>query len=463
MNSLVLQLKRTVATAILSVLFAASAGSGELPQVLADVAEEAFIYSYPMLQNYQTLYRMVVKGGRNTNQFYHRSELLDASFTTIVAPNNDTLYSSAWLDLRAGPVEIEVPDIPLDRYWSMQFIDLYANNISYLGSRDARSGRRVVAIVGPTFSGAVGDGVDQVIRSETELVFVIARILVQDKNDVTAVNELQNSLVVRAGEYHLGAKPTPLAFPMYDPDSLATSEFVDVINFLLTLISIHSDDQEKFDRFSRIGIGLKLKVESGDIDPIVSAGVQSAMDKISSLAKEMKRGCNGWSAISDGFGSRKEIGGRYLQKAAAANIGLYGHSRSENISFTKLKGRSGERLDGSKSNYRLRFSKEELPVVEGFWSLTLYRLPEVLFYKNEIERYSIGDRSPDIEYGEDGSLEILVQHLPPSGRAVNWLPAPSGPFVLGLRSYLPGESIQKELWCAPELEEIKVTQQDKSA
>ena len=71
-------------------------------------AEEAYIFAYSMLENYKTMYAQAVDENLPSftapfNQFNHWRQLLGPEFTEIVAPNNDTLYSMAWLDLGTEP------------------------------------------------------------------------------------------------------------------------------------------------------------------------------------------------------------------------------------------------------------------------------------------------------------------------------------------------------------------------
>ena len=99
---------------------------------------------------------------------------------------------------------------------------------------------------------------------------------------------------------------------------------------------------------------------------------------------------------------------------------------------------SGAPYNGNRS-YVLHFRLGELPPVKAFWSVTMYA-PDRFFVANPINRYAIGDRTPGLQYGKDHSLDIYIQHDPPPGHESNWLPAPSGPFSLSMRLYLPKAS-----------------------
>ncbi len=76
---------------------------------------------------------------------------------------------------------------------------------------------------------------------------------------------------------------------------------------------------------------------------------------------------------------------------------------------------------------------------------------------NEIDRYSIGNRTPGLVFGEDGSLTLYIQSTKPEGdKAANWLPSPAGhKFFVILRTYLPVEPLIAQTWEPPGLEKAQ--------
>jgi hypothetical protein len=79
-----------------------------------------------------------------------------------------------------------------------------------------------------------------------------------------------------------------------------------------------------------------------------------------------------------------------------------------------------------------------LPPNDAFWSLTTVDSQRRMV-DNPINRYSVGDRSGLVPSG-DGSIDIYIQNTAPSGHESNWLPAPTGDFVLWLRAHQPGSA-----------------------
>ena len=110
----------------------------------------------------------------------------------------------------------------------------------------------------------------------------------------------------------------------------------------------------------------------------------------------------------------------------------------------------GKALDGEAGTYVLRFEGGALPPVDAFWSITLYDLERRLMVPNPIKRYSIGDRTEGVVFGEDGSLEITIQAEDPGGAAsANWLPAPKAPFYLLMRAYRPQSAMLDGTYSLP--------------
>lgn len=104
---------------------------------------------------------------------------------------------------------------------------------------------------------------------------------------------------------------------------------------------------------------------------------------------------------------------------------------------TKVDG-AGQALSGAHA-YMLRFPPGGLPSNSAFWSLTMGDAKNH-FVPNSLNRYNISDRSPLVR-NTNGSVDIYIQSTTPVDHESNWLPAPSGRFILWLRVYLPGRSI----------------------
>jgi len=104
-------------------------------------------------------------------------------------------------------------------------------------------------------------------------------------------------------------------------------------------------------------------------------------------------------------------------------------------------------------DYIMHFSAGGLPPNDAFWSLTMGNAKNH-YVPNPINRYSVGDRS-GLAQNSDGSVDIYIQHAAPPGHESNWLPAPSGNFILWLRVYIPGAAILNGTYTVPPVVEVK--------
>ena len=113
----------------------------------------------------------------------------------------------------------------------------------------------------------------------------------------------------------------------------------------------------------------------------------------------------------------------------------------------------GQLLDGAHA-YEVTFDPP--PPADAFWSLTMYNVPKYYLVANPIDRYSLGDRSPGLQYGDDGSVTIYLQATSPGpDKESNWLPTPpEGNFRPILRSYQPGTAIQDGTYPMPKIHRI---------
>ncbi len=113
---------------------------------------------------------------------------------------------------------------------------------------------------------------------------------------------------------------------------------------------------------------------------------------------------------------------------------------------------AGKELSG-RHDYIMRFPAGQLPPNNAFWSITMNDRKNQ-FVPNPINRYSVSDRSGLVPNAE-GSVDIYIQHATPAGHRSNWLPAPSGDFILRLRVYLPGKAILDRQYKVPPVVETR--------
>ena len=418
---------------------------------IASLAEEAYVFALPMLENLKTMDRIAgpdapSRAPRKFNTLLSNSKLLGPEFKKIVAPNNDTVYSSTWLDLSREPLVLSVPDIPDQRYYVFQMVNMYNYNFGYIGARTTGFSRGNYLIAEQGWTGEVPASIDKVFRSETRFVFLFGRTLIDGPEDVERLKAVQKGYSLAPLSRYLG-KPLPEdppdpVFPRYDAGKASSPDFIAYLNFILGNALIHPDDRPLLDRFAKIGVGPGKPFSGKDLSEAmreaIQKGIADGKEKISKKGVELGKKVNGWTTLADSHGPREIMGKKRLVNAVGAAVALYGNDKEEANNYTCSADVNGNPLDGLKTKYVLRFEKDHLPPVKAFWSITMYEPPLLTMVENPIRRYSIGDRTKGLVYGEDGSLTIYIQHESPGPeKESNWLPCPAGPFVLALRNYWP--------------------------
>jgi hypothetical protein len=157
---------------------------------------------------------------------------------------------------------------------------------------------------------------------------------------------------------------------------------------------------------------------------------------------------NGWITMF-GLG---EPGNGMLLRAAHAQLfpGPVNVPQEAMYWWTNVDG-AGHTLSG-KHDYIMHFPPGGLPPNNAFWSLTMGDAQN-RFVANPINRYSVSDRSGLVP-NADGSVDIYLQNTAAAGHESNWLPAPSGKFILWLRVYMPGAAILHGEYTVPPVVEV---------
>jgi hypothetical protein len=429
------------------------------------IAKEAYIYGFPMVDSYRIQHAYFVD--RNNaefkapwNQVRNIPRVYSPSDKAIQTPNSDTPYSFLGADLRSEPLVLTMPAMEKDRYFSVQFIDLYTFNFAYVGTRTTGNGGGSFLLAGPRWKAEVPSDVRAVIRCETEFAFVFYRTQLFNSADLDNIRWVQAGYQVQTLSEFLG-KPAPpaapgIAFlkPLTPAQERTSLEFFNILNFLLQFCPPHPSEKELMARFDKLGIGPGRRFDIQALYPEVRAAVEEGMANAWRAYDIMeKQMAAGERTSGDLFGSRAYLRNSYLSRMVGAVDGIYGNSREEAIYPRYLTDSSGRRLEGSQ-RYTLRFAPATLPPVHAFWSLTMYELPSRLLVANPLNRFLINSAMlPNLQRDADGGLTLHIQHESPGKeRESNWLPAPKGPFFMGLRLYWPKLQAIDGTWTAPPLE-----------
>lgn len=423
---------------------------------------EAYTYAYPLVLM-ETTRRVATNTGAPgrmrapVNQFGHMKTYPDASFKDVVRPNADTLYSSMWFDVGKEPLVLTLPNTQ-GRYHVIPLMDMWTDVFATLGTRTTGNDGGIAAIVGPNWKGTLPKDM-RLVRSPTEMGWIIGRIQTNGAADYEHVHTLQAGL--KATPLSQWGKPevaaaTPTADasvdmktpPVQQVAQMAPQAFFASFAELVKRNPPHASDYSIVLRMERLGIVQGQSFDLSKADPAVQRGLTraaaDAYQRIVTRRKALGIGRTGWGAIGSAVGV---YGNDYLARAFIGFAGLGALPPEEAVYPMAVLGDDGKPLTGA-SNYVLHFEKDQIPPADAFWSLTMYG-EDQFFVANPISRFAIGDRDK-LKFNPDGSLDLYIQNASPGAdREANWLPAPTGPFTMNLRLYLPQRRVTDGSWTPP--------------
>ncbi|OEQ41226.1 DUF1254 domain-containing protein [Listeria monocytogenes] len=424
---------------------------------LVDLATKAYIYGFPFIFNTQQIERYVTVGIGGTkqvpfNNFTHASRLAEPS-DKFVSVNNDTIYSNAPIDVSAGPVVLSVPDTS-GRYYVLQFVDAWSNNFAYVGKRATGTSAGKFLLTPPNWNGDVPADMIE-IKFPTNIGIIIGRLACDGEADLPTVRELQEQL-----------KITPLnegkevdGFPEYDRSLGKELAFFEQLRVYMAQFPPAERDLVKQESFAPIGLMEKgVSPYSNPSEELKNALIEGAKAGLANIKKATTnfKSVNGWGLTQHLFdynadffeiGTKKSLDWviedreeAYIIRAVSAITALWGNHGYEAVYLMTWTDTDGNALNG-KNKYTLELNP--IPPVDSFWSITMYDLPEYFLCENPINRYSIGDRTPGIQYNDDGGITIVVSKDEPTDpkERANWLPAPDAEFRPMFRLYNPQQPL----------------------
>jgi hypothetical protein len=386
---------------------------------------------------------------RWVNHFIHTRQLLGPQHRQVVTPNNDTLYSNAWLDLSDGPLLLKVPASG-DRYYVLGLLDFYTNPFGYIGTRTTGNRAGTYLLHGPDWKGSAPAGT-AVVACPTNAVWIIGRLLVDGQDDLEPAHAFQNA-------FHLAKPDGSAAHKAYDvgmqPNELIGDprRYIEVVNRALRENPPPPKEAAKAATFAAVGIGINIDAASVNERQleILRAAIGAALAGIEAPQPSALGG--GWFLpveVHDSFGDN------YFARAQVARNYIGALGVREAMYIMADRDHDGAPLDGRHA-YELHFPSGRLPQTHAFWSITLYDKPDCMLVDNPLNRYSLGDRSPTLRHEEDGGLRLFFSARQPEDPAYhgNWLPAPPAPFYLTLRLYVPGPAHLDKTFVYPSITRI---------
>jgi len=399
------------------------------------------------------------------NQLGLVRKLRGPEYKQIATPNNDTYYAQSFCDVLREPLIFTIPKTEFNRYYVFQLWDPYGETFKYLGSRTIGTNGGTFALVGPAYTGAIPDNIT-IVKSPYNNFAIWGRIGRTDApHDETLIHKMQDGLtLIPLSQLSNESYKADFEFSSNRVAFDSQEEIVGDLLIYRKIANALTYTPPKAQDSVLIGslekVGFKHNGTEFDINSLSKAqksglakGAQFAMHLMDVTAKTAGTTVNGWR-----WSPRSGImGDDYLFRAAWAKWYTGGNSAAEAIYMDGRLDSEGNPFDGTK-RYVMHFEADQLPQVDAFWSLSMYDLKDGSFVDNEIDRYSIGDKTKGLTYNEDGSLTIYIQGAAPvdiSAKA-NWLPTPQdSKFYMNLRLFNPDHSLQNGTWKPPVVQVVK--------
>jgi hypothetical protein len=414
------------------------------------IAEEGFIFGLPIVMNYAVMYEYAVDKGNPEfkapfNHLKNEARVFTYKDTAIITPNSDTPYSFVWLDLRAEPVVICVPEVEKARYYDVELVDSNTYIYGYIGSRATGNGAGCYMVAGPDWKGEKPPGIAKVFNNETQFGLVGFRTQLFGPDDMDNVKKVQAGYKVQTLSAYLKQPPPSPAAAINFPEinkELAKTNFFGYLDFALQFCASEPNEKEIRAKLARIGVGpgktFDFKELAQEQKLAVIEGMKAGEEKVKQAVENIGKNINGWR-VGSALGDRAFYNGNWLLRAAGAQAGIYGNAAEEAVYPITRTDADGQPLDGSKHKYTLTFAAGQFPPVNAFWSVTMYDGKTQLLIKNPINRYLINSPMlPKMKKNAEGSLTLYIQKdSPGKDKESNWLPAPDGPIYLVMRLYWP--------------------------
>lgn len=412
-----------------AVVFVAFLGRGFVVEKLTlKRGAEAYLVGYPLVTMTATR-DALVQPPAAMNAFSHARYLPDAqSSVQVVAPSRDTYYSSAWLDLSAGPVIIEQPEMG-DRFWLMPVLDAWTNVVADPGTRTLGNDPHTLVVAGPDWQGQAPAGA-QVYRSPTDLAWAILRIQAG-----SGVARLQDGFTI-APLSDPTATTTPAVFEepretidvRAQVDALSGEEFFTSLAEALQTVQVEPDAAQVLESAGVSAEGFEAPTGAAarglaDVPGRVQQGMTEAIE-----SGEGSTEINGWRVPPMILG---DYGTEYPTRAVVAREGLGANLPADAVYATTT-------VDAADGPFRIDIPAE-MPV-GAFWSVSVYD-EQGRFLPGPVEGLSVS--------GGPGEPAVSIT-VSPEKQAGAWLRSPAqGSFRLLMRLYLPDQVALDNQWPYP--------------
>ncbi|NMV38935.1 DUF1254 domain-containing protein [Ralstonia insidiosa] len=438
----------------------AAANELRLPQAGEAQVRSAYVYAFPLMMTDALM--QVTSAIAPNGRFMHQRTLEDEALPAGVRARVDVLASSAFVDLRNGPVVLSLPDVGRRHIW-VAVHDAWTDVFESIGNRTTGTRAANYAITPPGWDGTLPAGVKQ-IAAPTNLVWVVARTQVAGQRDEAAARRVQDRYRItpldafgKPGARETEAEAKADANNATDIDvslnaarrrvtALDANAYFTRFAELLKDNPPHAADSTMVASLRNLGIVPGAPFDAKAVDStslkVMDAGVSAARETLSMAAKQPQITQNGWF-IPRMIGA---YGLDYAQRAIVSWSGGGTDVPQDMLIATATADANSLPLD-STHRYVLHFDRNQLPPENAGWAVAAVQQP-----RRTAERPSLRNLLSEADHprlNSDGSLDILIQRAPPKGMRNNWLPPPVGPFLLRMQLTWPKEAALDGTWLPP--------------
>ncbi len=373
----------------------------------------------------------------------------------VVAPNDDTLYTSAVIGVRHEPAILVIPETTAT--YGVLVLDVYGDIINTNISTDSGG---TYAFTGPGWRGKLPPNVIRVPLPVTSATLIIRtdKFSSDGENQIAIAEEFRRSL--RMGPllaYLRGSLRETLIVPVFfygrsfkrDADTLIATNPIRFLEELQRAVkSIRTPPltgenrilSERFDRlFSRGGFERVFARATQDAHAAIIRNYLSNTDE------------NNWINFRNiGFWGRN-----YLDRSSITQFCQYCNDIEKSAYYDVFLDKDGRRLNGASGGYTITFERDQIPQAEQFWSVTSYIAGTISLVPNPKDKWVVASYTPGLERNRDGSITIYATPTPPRGVSkANWLPIPKGDFSMMLRVYGPQGRVADGTYVPPPVKKI---------
>jgi hypothetical protein len=416
-----------------------TAAQGNIPSDKDIVDAYTYLYGRYLVIQQENYDINVEKVGYNKIKY---NPLGSAQF---VNPNLDVAYLESWLAVdSAHAVILNIPKIT-DRYYTAELLDGWGEVVVNINDRTFPKtpyGKFALCIKG-TNPAIPTDAVK--VELPAPKVKMLARV--ELKGTPTIAKKLQEQFTLTVPD---GIKiDPPVTIPAFTPKYPIGGE---IFNDVRGVMASYPDKMPKAANFQSTAEKVETYSNSGATE---KARVDSIVK--TKAIPEFLAGAKGFGTQKGGW-SVSYVVGDFRDDIMARDIinygGLWANVITEAIYFVGLTDSNKQILSGDNA-YEIHFAKDSLPdaVVDAFWSISLYSVPDYRVVDNPLKRYNVNNVS-GLKKNTDGSMTIWLSSTMPKGiPAANWLPTPKGKgFALTFRTYAPKKEVQEGKWFPPAIE-----------